>query len=61
MKKILYLVVIGAMFTSCEKNEFEVETNYQFEMTGRTNQDVNGYYHLPLNPEEGKHWKCTNR
>jgi len=52
MKKILYLVVIGVMFASCEKNEFEVETNYKFKMTGRTSQDINGYYHLKINPSE---------
>tara|TARA_R110002167_G_scaffold148269_1_gene341181 strand:- start:1058 stop:1618 length:561 start_codon:yes stop_codon:yes gene_type:complete len=54
MKKLLYLIFIGTMFVSCEKNEFERETNYQFEMTGRTSQDINGYYHLSLNPQEGK-------
>ena len=53
MKKVLYLVVIGAMFASCEK-EFEIDRNYHFEMTGRTNQDINGYYHLPINPTEDK-------
>ena len=52
MKKLLYLMVVGVLFTSCQKEEFEIETNYQFEMTGRTSQDVNGYYHLPLNPQE---------
>jgi len=55
MKKLLYLVALGAMLTSCEKTEeFEILTNYQFEMVGRTSQDINGYYHLPLNPQEDK-------
>ena len=54
MKRILLLLVAGAMFASCEKNEFEVETNYQFKMTGRCQQDINGYYHLSLNPQEGQ-------
>ena len=35
-------MVIGVMFTSCQKEEFELEANYQFEMTGRSFQDVNG-------------------
>ncbi len=48
MKKLLYLMVLGVIFTSCQKEEFEIPTNYQFEMTGRCQQDINGYYHLPL-------------
>ena len=52
MKKILYLALLGIIFTSCQKEEFEIETNYQFEMTGRTTQDINGYYHVTLNPQE---------
>ena len=52
MKKLLYFLVVGVLFTSCQKEEFEIPTNYQFEMTGRTSQDINGYYHLPLNPQE---------
>jgi hypothetical protein len=54
MKKILILLVAGAMFTSCEKNEFEMPTNYQFEMTGRCQQDINGYYHLSLISQEDR-------
>ena len=46
-------MVIGALFASCEK-EFEIDRNYQFEMTGRCSQDINGYYHLPLIPQEDK-------
>ena len=46
MKKLLYLMVVGVVFTSCQKEEFEIDRNYQFKMTGRTAQDVNGYYHL---------------
>jgi len=53
MKKILIILITGAMLASCEK-EFEIDRNYQFEMTGRTNQDINGYYHLSLNPQEDK-------
>tara|TARA_R110001592_G_C12665683_1_gene702976 strand:- start:20 stop:544 length:525 start_codon:yes stop_codon:yes gene_type:complete len=49
MKKLLYLLVVGVTFTSCQKDEFERPTmNYHFDMTGRTNQDQNGYYHLKL-------------
>ena len=51
MKKLLYILVIGIGLTSCTKEEFEIETNYQFEMTGRTSQDINGYYHLTLDPD----------
>ena len=49
MKKILYLALLGIIFTSCQKEEFEIPTNYQFEMTGRTTQDINGYYRVKLN------------
>ena len=53
MKKILYLLVIGVMFTSCEKEDFQrFEADYDFKMTGRCLQDVNGYYHLSLIPSE---------
>ena len=54
MKKILYLALLGIIFTSCQKEEFEIETNYQFEMTGRTTQDINGYYRVKLNPQEDR-------
>ena len=54
MKKLFYLMVIGVIFTSCQKEEFEIERNYQFEMTGRTTQDINGYYHVKINPAEGQ-------
>ena len=52
MKKLLYLALLGIIFTSCQKEEFEIERNYQFEMTGRTTQDINGYYHLTIDPFE---------
>jgi hypothetical protein len=53
MKKLLTLLVIGAMFTSCEKEDFQrFEADYEFKMTGRCLQDVNGYYHLSLIPSE---------
>ena len=54
MKKLLILLVIGAMFASCQKEEFEIGTNYKFKMAGRCSQDINGYYHLSLNPQEDK-------
>jgi len=54
MKKLLYLMVVGVIFTSCQKDEFEIDRNYQFKMNGRTAQDVNGYYHLKLDPTEDK-------
>ena len=51
MKKLLYLMIIGVMFTSCEKEDFQrFEADYKFEMTGRCAQDVNGYYRLSLIP-----------
>ena len=54
MKKLLLLLIIGVAFTSCQKEEFEIPTNYQFEMTGRTTQDINGYYRVKLNPQEDR-------
>ena len=57
MKKLLYFLVLGVTFTSCQKGEFEIETpptNYEFEMVGRTNQDVNGYYRVAINPMENQ-------
>ena len=57
MKKLLYFLVLGVTFTSCQKDEFEIETpptNYEFEMVGRTNQDVNGYYRVAINPMENQ-------
>jgi hypothetical protein len=49
---IIFWFIICILFTSCEKNPLLEEYNYQFEMTGRTYQDANGYYHLPLIPQE---------
>ena len=54
MKRLLYILVIGASLTSCTKEDFELEANYQFEMTGRTTQDINGYYHVAINPTENQ-------
>jgi len=54
MKKLLLLVMVGVGLTSCTKDEFELESNYQFEMTGRTTQDINGYYHISINPTENQ-------
>jgi|TARA_R110000796_G_scaffold232390_1_gene350613 hypothetical protein len=54
MKKLLLIVIIGVGLTSCTKDEFELESNYQFEMTGRTTQDVNGYYHIAIDPTENQ-------
>ena len=54
MKKLLLLVIVGVGLTSCTKDEFELESNYQFEMTSRTTQDINGYYHLKINPTENQ-------
>jgi len=49
MKKLIVLAISAVMFTSCEKSEFERPTmDYNFEITGRTYQDQNGYYHLTL-------------
>jgi hypothetical protein len=54
MKKLLFLLVLGVIFTSCQKEEFEIETNYNFKMTGRTSQDINEYYHLTLDTTEAQ-------
>ena len=52
MKRLLLALSLGACLASCTKDEFEVDPNYQFEMTGRTTQDINGYYHVAINPAE---------
>ena len=51
MKKLLVALGVVVNLTSCTKDEFELDTppsNYQFEMSGRTIQDVNGYYHVTI-------------
>ena len=63
MNRLLTLLIIGVMFTSCEKsspldldityppnpsNPSDSIINYEFEMVGRCYQDPNGYYHLSL-------------
>tara|TARA_R110000744_G_scaffold340382_1_gene445624 strand:- start:83 stop:523 length:441 start_codon:yes stop_codon:yes gene_type:complete len=49
MNKLIVLVLSVVIFTSCEKNEFERPTmDYHFDMVGRCQQDINGYYHLSL-------------
>ena len=52
MNKLIVLVLSVVILTSCEKEEIKIETNYQFKMVGRTNQDVNEYYHLTLDTNE---------
>jgi hypothetical protein len=54
MKRLLYILLIGVGLTSCTKDEFEMDPNYQFEMTGRTTQDINGYYRVAINPIENQ-------
>jgi len=55
MKKLLLILLcLPLIFTSCQ--EEEIQRNYQFEMTGRTYQDVNGYYHVAIN---GTHSQVT--
>ena len=51
---LLFWIITICLLTSCEKEEFIPTLNYEFEMTGRTYQDINGYYHLPLNPQESQ-------
>jgi len=49
MKKLLLALGVVTSLISCTKDEFELDTppsNYQFEMSGRTTQDINGYYHV---------------
>ena len=51
MKKLLLALGVVVSLTSCTKDEFELDTpplNYQFEMNGRTTQDINGYYHVTV-------------
>ena len=54
MKNIIVLAILTIIFTSCEKNEIVPEINYKFDMVGRCTQDINGYYHLPINPTNDK-------
>ena len=54
MKRLLLALSLGACLASCTKDEFEVDPNYQFKMTGRTTQDINGYYHVAINPAENQ-------
>jgi len=55
MKKTIILIILG-LTTSCEVDPIfeEQEHNYEFKMTGRTYQDNDGYYHLPINPTENQ-------
>ena len=63
MNRLLTLLIAGAILSSCEKtNPLDLDITYpsnnstfldstylyEFEMTGRTYQDSNGYYHLNL-------------
>ena len=54
MKKLLLALGVVVSLTSCTKDEFELDTpppsNYQFEMSGRATQDINGYYHVSIDP-----------
>jgi hypothetical protein len=54
MRKLLLVLSLGACLASCTKEEFEIEKNYQFEMVGRTTEDINGYYRLSINPTENQ-------
>ena len=54
MKRLLLLLSLGACLASCTKDEFEDIHNYEFEMVGRAPQDVNGYYHITLDPDSLK-------
>ena len=63
MNRLLTLLIAGVILSSCEKsNPLDLDITYpsnnstfldstylyEFEMTGRTYQDPNGYYHLSL-------------
>jgi len=63
MNRLLTLLIAGVILSSCEKsNPLDLDITYpsnnstfldstylyEFEMTGRTYQDSNGYYHLNL-------------
>ena len=52
MKRLLLILFVGTVLVSCQKEEFEMD--YQFEMTGRTHQDINDYYHVTINPIENQ-------
>ena len=62
MNKLIVLAISLVIFTSCEKTELTPEVKYDFEMTGRTNQDINGYYHLKLrNPGSSDNHQTLHR
>ena len=62
MNKLIVLAISLVIFTSCEKTELTPEVKYDFEITGRTNQDVNGYYHLKLrNPGPSENRQTLHR
>ena len=62
MNKLIFLAISLVIFTSCEKTELTPEVKYDFEITGRTNQDVNGYYHLKLrNPGPSENRQTLHR
>ena len=54
MKRILILILIITITTSCDDTEYYEfpEIDYKFNMDGRTFIDNNGYYHLTINPSE---------
>ena len=54
MKRILILILIITITTSCDDTEYYEfpEIDYKFNMDGRTFIDNNGYYHLTIDPSE---------
>jgi len=62
MNKLIILAISAVMFTSCEKTEVYPQLDYKFDMTGRTYQDQNGYYHLKLrNPGQSENRQTLHR
>ena len=56
MKRILILILIITITTSCDDTEYYEfpEIDYKFNMDGRTFIDNNGYYHLTIDPSEAQ-------
>jgi len=50
MKNILKLIILITLLTSCEEDSILEIYDYEFEIVGRTHQDINGFYHLNIDP-----------
>ena len=50
MKNILKITILIILLTSCEEDHILEVYDYEFEIVGRTHQDINGFYHLNIDP-----------